>query len=180
MGQYDQDRLATRFTKENPLQVLIATMSDRAYAGDYEDEGGPAIRESIEEYFANTSISVTVRCVILPDEKPELERRLIDARDSDTDLVITTGGTGVGPRDITPDVILSLADKVIPGIMEAIRAKYGVDKPLATLSRTVAAVMGKTLIYALPGSPKGVAEYMPEILKTIDHVLCVIRGLDEH
>lgn len=180
MSRNDKERLGQEFGTENPLHVLIITMSDRAYAGNYEDKSGPAIRDTLEAYFADSPITADLRCVILSDERAELERKLIDARDGDVNLVITTGGTGVGPRDVTPEAVLSVADKVIPGIMEAIRAKYGVEKPRATLSRTVAAVMRNTVVYALPGSPPGVSEYMTEILKTLDHVLCVVNGLDEH
>ena len=115
--------------------------------------------------------------------EPEAERVaevLERARDDGVHVVFTTGGTGVGPRDNTPDVVLDMADKVIPGIMELIRMKYGADKPCALISRTVAATLGTMLVYTLPGSTKGVDDYMGEILKSIEHVLCVLHGLDAH
>jgi molybdopterin biosynthesis enzyme MoaB len=95
-------------------------------------------------------------------------------------LVITTVGTGVGPREITPEVVTSLADKLIPGTMEHIRLTPGAQKPNALLSRSVAAVMGQTLVYTLPGSVKAVDEYMGEIVKTLDHLVFTLHGLDTH
>ena len=96
------------------------------------------------------------------------------------DAVFTTGGTGIGPRDITPDVIETMADRLIPGIMEHIRIQFGAEKPNALLSRSIAAVMGQTLVYALPGSVRAVSEYMGEILKTFEHALLMIHGIDAH
>ncbi|HIA47434.1 MAG TPA: MogA/MoaB family molybdenum cofactor biosynthesis protein [Candidatus Hydrogenedentes bacterium] len=180
MGQHDIAWLAKHFSPENPLRIEIITMSDRADAGDYEDEGGPAIRNALDAFFENTGIGYTLSLRILPDEEYQLEQALSRTRYDDTHAVFITGGTGIGPRDITPEVVLKLADKTIPGIMEIIRVKYGLENPLAALSHTVAAVLGSTLVFALPGSPKGVAEYMREILKTFDHLLCVLHGIDEH
>ena len=180
MGQRDLGRLAELFNSTNPLRIHIITMSDRAFKGEYQDEGGPAIRVAVEAFFKGTGIGVNITNTILPDEAPQLKAALRDARDSGTHAVFTTGGTGVGPRDITPDVVMRMADTTIPGIMEVIRVKYGVDNPRAALSRTVAAVMGTTLVYTIPGSPKGVVEYMEEILKTFDHLLCVLHGVAKH
>ena len=95
-------------------------------------------------------------------------------------MIFTTGGTGVGPRDITPDVVTELCDKFIPGIMDHIRLKFGADKPNALLSRSVAGVAGSTLIYTLPGSVRAVQEYMQEILKTLEHLILTLHGLDDH
>lgn len=180
MGQRDLDRLAAQFGETNPLHIHIITMSDRAFKGEYQDKGGPAIRDALEAFFLQTGIGVNITNAILPDEAPQLKAALRDARDSDIHAVFTTGGTGISPRDITPDVVLRMADTTIPGIMEVIRVKYGMDNPKAALSRTVAAVMGQTLVYSIPGSPKGVVEYMEEILKTFDHLLCVLHGVVEH
>jgi molybdenum cofactor synthesis domain-containing protein len=95
-------------------------------------------------------------------------------------LVITTGGTGVGPRDITPEVVKELLDKEIPGIMEMIRMKYGAEKPNALLSRGVAGLMGNAFVYTLPGSVKAVNEYMSEITKTLKHLYLMRMGIDSH
>jgi len=95
-------------------------------------------------------------------------------------VIVTTGGTGIGPRDITPEVVTALCQKQIPGIMEHIRAKFGAANPNALLSRSVAGVAGRSQIYALPGSVRAVEEYLGEILKTLEHVLCMLHGLDVH
>ncbi|HNS47665.1 MAG TPA: molybdopterin-binding protein, partial [Bacteroidales bacterium] len=117
---------------------------------------------------------------IIPDNAGDLADILTEARGGRVDILITTGGTGIGPRDITPDVILPRLDKVLPGIMELIRIKYGADKPGALLSRGVAGIMGGTLVYTLPGSVKAVSEYMEEIQKSLQHALWMLHGLDIH
>ena len=95
-------------------------------------------------------------------------------------IIITTGGTGIGPRDITVETVIPLLSKQIPGIMEYIRIKYGTEKPTALLSRSVAGVIGKSLIYTLPGSVKAVEEYMREIVKTLSHTINMQYGVDKH
>jgi molybdenum cofactor synthesis domain-containing protein len=172
--------LAAHFTAARPLRALVITMSDRAAAGVYEDKSGPKLREHVEQFFAAGRIPLAVESALLPDDAAGLRDRLTAARDSGVHVVFTTGGTGVGPRDNTPEVVLAIADKVIPGIMELIRLKYGADKPCALISRSVAAVMKRTVVYAIPGSSKAVDEYMTEILKSIEHVLCTVHGLDAH
>ena len=102
------------------------------------------------------------------------------ASGNDFDIIFTTGGTGIGPRDITPEVVKPLLDKEIPGIMESIRIKYGMEKPNALLSRSIAGVMKKSLIYTLPGSVRAVNDYMSEILKTLEHLIYMQRGIDAH
>ncbi len=163
-----------------PLRVVVITLSDRASAGVYEDKSGPKLRGHVEQFFGAGKIPLAVESALLPDDAAGLRDRLMAARDGGVHLVFTTGGTGVGPRDNTPEVVLGLADKVIPGIMDLVRLKYGADKPCALISRSVAAVMGKTVVYAIPGSSKAVDEYMGEILKSIEHVLCTVQGLDVH
>ena len=94
--------------------------------------------------------------------------------------MFTTGGTGIGPRDFTPEVAKKLIEKEIPGIMENIRIKYGQLVPNALLSRGVAGIMGQTQLYCLPGSVKAVKEYMVEILKTLEHLIFMLYGIDTH
>jgi len=103
-----------------------------------------------------------------------------DAKKEAYDIIVTTGGTGLGKRDITPDVIKPMLDKEIPGIMEHIRLKYGADKPNALVSRSIAGVMDTTLVYVLPGSTKAVHEYLHEITPTLEHSLRMIHGVDNH
>jgi molybdopterin biosynthesis enzyme MoaB len=105
---------------------------------------------------------------------------LIVARGEGIEVMITTGGTGIAPRDCTPETVLALADKIVPGVMEHIRWKYGQNNPMAYLSRSVAVCMGDTLVYTLPGSVKAVEQYMSEILRTLEHLLLTLRGLKLH
>jgi len=93
---------------------------------------------------------------------------------------MTTGGTGIGKRDITPDVVRRYFDKEIPGIMEHIRTKYGTEKPNALLSRSVAGVIGNMLAFTLPGSPKAINEYCTEIFRILNHAYLMLYGIDGH
>ena len=160
------------------FKVLIITLSDRASQGQYEDRSGPIIKTEIKNYFENLSRKYEISHEIIPDDPISLEKLLQQSHSFD--IVITNGSTGIGPRDIAPDVISKFMDKGIPGIMEMIRVKYGADKPGALLSRSVAGMKGQTLIYTLPGSPKAVKEYIQEILRTLQHALYMIHGLDIH
>lgn len=172
--------LTAHFAETRPLRVLIVTLSDRASEGVYEDKSGPRVRDHLEGHLDSSGVSHAIASKIISDDAGGLLDTLEVAVSAEVDVIITTGGTGVGPRDNTPDVMLPFADKIIPGIMELIRMKYGADKPCALLSRTVAATKGRTLLYALPGSSKGVDEYMTEIVKTLDHLLCVLHELEVH
>ncbi|MCY3023745.1 MAG: molybdopterin-binding protein [Planctomycetota bacterium] len=160
-----------------PLRIRIVTLSDRASRGDYEDRSGPRARELMAEFFRPKRWHVEFETAVLPDDAERLRRELLAARDAGVDVVVTSGGTGVGPRDITPETVTAVCDKMVPGIMEAIRAKYGAANPHACLSRSVAGVAGTTLIYALPGSPRAVEEYLREILLTLEHVILMVHGL---
>ena len=163
-----------------PLRFRIITMSDRASRGIYEDKSGPRVRECLDGFFKGTRWHTEVEMMVLPDDAEALEGELESAIEQGVDVIFTTGGTGVGPRDITPDLVTAMADKVIPGIMEHIRLKFGAAKPNALLSRSVAAVIGRTLVYTLPGSVKAVDEYMGEILKTLEHTIHMLHGIDSH
>lgn len=171
---------ATITHRPRVLKAHVITVSDRASRGDYEDRSGPLVRERIETHFAESHWRAAIGAEILPDDADRIRSALEAARDGGIDVVFTTGGTGVGPRDVTPDVVLALADRTIPGIMEHIRTHYGTDKPAALLSRSVAAVAGRMLVYTLPGSRKAVDEYLDEILKTLDHLLFTLNGVDRH
>ncbi len=166
--------------KMRPMRIAVITLSDRASANEYQDQSGPRIRELLDIFFDDASWDVSYDSCILPDDASQLKEKLLVLKEQGIDVIFTTGGTGVSPRDITPDVVNRLADKTIPGIMEFIRTKYGVSIPNALLSRSVAAIMGKSLIYTLPGGVKAVEEYMTEILKTLEHTIYMMRGLDAH
>jgi molybdopterin adenylyltransferase len=162
------------------FRVHVITLSDRASRGEYEDRSGPRIIELTYEFFWENDYVVEIEHTIIPDDPEALRILLERAEDNKVDVVFTTGGTGIGPRDFTPDVVKDLLDKEIPGVMEAIRLKYGVEKPNALLSRGVAGVMSYTLVYTLPGSVKAVNEYMEEIFKTLKHLIYMLHGLDTH
>ena len=162
------------------LTFRIITLSDRASRGEYADRSGPRIKELLESFLADKRWRPEIKCTILPDDADLLRAELIAARDSAADVVFTTGGTGVGPRDIAPETASAVCDKIIPGIMENIRVKYGSKKPNALLSRGIAGVAGTTQIYTLPGSVRAVEEYMAEIIKTLEHIIFMIHGLDVH
>ena len=162
------------------IKVHIITLSDRASQGIYEDKSGPLLKKLSEEFFASIGRKVEVENSVIPDDEMRLKTTVKSLIKSDFDIIFTTGGTGIGPRDITPDVIKGLLDKEIPGIMEMIRVKYGMQFPNALISRSIAGVAGKTLIYALPGNPKAVKEYSDEIFKTVEHSFRMLYNIDEH
>ncbi len=162
------------------MHCLVITLSDRAFAGVYADRSGPKVCELLEAFFASRGIGSTVEHCLLPDDAALLRREILGGREQGVDVVITTGGTGVGPRDIAPETIAPLCDRLIPGIMEHIRAKFGASNPRVRLSRAVAGVAGTTQIYALPGSVRAVEEYLPEILVTLEHIADMLHGLDTH
>lgn len=161
------------------FEVLIITLSDRAFRGEYEDLSGPKVKERITEFFTSSGWSFNVKTTLIPDESSMLKDLLNEAGNI-YNIIFTTGGTGIGPRDITVETITPLLNKQIPGVMEFIRIKYGTEKPAALLSRGVAGVKGKSLIYTLPGSVKAVEEYMTEIVKTLKHTIFMQYGIDKH
>jgi molybdenum cofactor synthesis domain-containing protein len=161
------------------FEVLIITLSDRAFKGEYQDLSGPMIKEKLSEFFTAQKWKSDVRTSLIPDDAETLQKIIVEARDT-VNFIFTTGGTGIGPRDITIDAIKPLLSKEIPGIMEFIRIKYGAEKPNALLSRGVAGITGRSLIYTLPGSVRAVDEYMTEILKTLKHTVLMQYGIDSH
>jgi molybdopterin adenylyltransferase len=162
------------------FSVHIITLSDRASRGEYDDKSGPRIKELLEEFFTIRNSPLTTHHSLIPDDPEQLRGLLNLAKQEKTDLVFTTGGTGIGPKDFTPDVVKPLLDKEIPGIMEMIRVKYGAEKPNALSSRSIAGVMGQSLVFTLPGSVKAVNEYMGEILPSLNHLLLMLHGMDQH
>jgi len=161
------------------LNILIITLSDRAYRGEYEDMSGPRIKEILIDYFKDREQAYNINIKLIPDDSAILKDILINA-ETVYNLIITSGGTGIGPRDITVETVKPLLKKEIPGIMEYIRVKYGSQKPNALLSRGVAGIIGNSLIYTIPGSVKAADEYMTEILKTLNHTILMQHGIDTH
>jgi molybdenum cofactor synthesis domain-containing protein len=160
--------------------ALVITLSDRASAGEYEDRSGPKVVECLDTYFNKLGVRYQTERMVISDSSNELTQILAKAKKDNMDIIITTGGTGIGKRDITVETVQPMLDKEIPGVMEMIRMKYGIEKPNALLSRGIAGVMGNSLVYTLPGSVKAVNEYMTEILKTMQHLIYMLHGIDAH
>ncbi len=149
----------------------IITVSDKGAKGEREDESGKVIREKL------LPLAEVVDYQIVPDEKEEIEKAILHQVDKlKVDLLLTTGGTGFNPRDITPEVTLSLVDKIVPGIPEAMRAASSKITPKAMLSRSAAGIRKQTLIINLPGSPKAVSECIDVFLPVLDHGLEILVG----
>jgi len=163
----------------NIFRALIITLSDRASWGEYEDLSGPEAKKMLEGYFSDISWNLETTCLIIPDDKVQL-RQLLNEYSRKYNIIITSGGTGIGPADITVDVVKDLMDIEIPGIMDHIRLKYGSEKPNALLSRSVAGMIGESLVYTLPGSVKAVREYLSEIFMTLQHTIYMQYGIDVH
>ncbi|MBN1969456.1 MAG: MogA/MoaB family molybdenum cofactor biosynthesis protein [Candidatus Delongbacteria bacterium] len=155
------------------VKIAIITLSDRAFRGDYEDKSGPKIIDYLRSHYQE---KMTYDYFLLPDDETKLLEILEKVTTEDYQFVYTTGGTGISPRDITVDTVAKFSDKLLPGIMDYIRVKYGAINPNALLSRSVTAIKNNTIIFTLPGSTKAVDEYMTEILKVVDHMLKMIKG----
>ena len=151
----------------------ILTLSDKGSRGEREDLGGPLIREMIKTISAEV-----LYYEIIPDEKKLIKTKLIDYSKT-VDLIITTGGTGLSPRDVAPDATLEVIDREIPGIAEAMRMEGLKKTNRAMLSRAIAGVRGRTLIINLPGSPKAVKEGLDAIMDVIPHAIEKIKGSTE-
>ncbi|OQY01233.1 MAG: hypothetical protein B6I26_05095 [Desulfobacteraceae bacterium 4572_130] len=164
----------------NTIKTKIITLSDRAFNKQYKDKSGIKIENMLKKYFNLSHWSIETERILIPDNAKKLRTLLLSTIDSKRRIVITTGGTGIGKKDITPDVIKPMLEKEIPGIMEHIRLKYCEKIPSALLSRSIAGTINNTLIYTLPGSLKAVKEYMTEILKTLEHCLYTIADIDIH
>lgn len=162
------------------MKIGVITLSTRASEGIYEDLSGPEIISIINLYTKAKGWQTSVDYRLLPDSKEGLLTTLKEMINTGTEIIITTGGTGIGPQDFTPEVIKPLLDKEIPGIMEYIRQKYGAAKPNALLSRSIAGLAGESLLFALPGSVKAVKEYMTEICPMLEHMINMKMGLDNH
>jgi molybdopterin adenylyltransferase len=161
------------------IRVAIVTISDKASRGERADLGGPAVRAALEA--ARVDFAVVDERVI-PDEAAGVAEVLFHLSERpDVDLILTTGGTGLAPRDVTPQATLSTIEYEVPGIAEAMRAASLAVTPAAMLSRAVAGVRNRTLIVNLPGSPKGVRETLAAILPALPHAVSTLRGdVGEH
>ena len=157
-------------------KAAVLTISDSVSAGTRADRSGPAVRERLEQL----GWSVAVMEVI-PDMISEIGERLATLADGgQVSAIFTTGGTGVAPRDVTPEATRTILDREIPGFGELMRLKGRESTPLAALSRSLAGSRGKVLIVNLPGSPKGAVESLDAIVELVPHVLELLKGRTEH
>jgi molybdopterin adenylyltransferase len=154
------------------MRVTILTISDSVAAGRKEDRSGAVLKERCRE-LGWWIVSATV-CA---DDRPAIETFLRETSDSnDTDVILTTGGTGLGPRDVTPEATHAVVDRLIPGLPEQMRAVGAEKTARALLSRAAAGLRGKTMIINLPGSPRGAVESLDAVADLLAHAVSVIHG----
>ena len=174
LEDFRADPRAKPWTVEKKGYALAwITLSDKGYAGDREDLAGPLIAELV-----GNSLSLTlVQGHLIPDDQRRLRSLLVGlALEQQFDLILTTGGTGVGPRDVTPETTLSVIDKRLPGMEAAMLQTALLKTRHAVLSRAVVGTLGQALIINLPGSPKAVRENLTALLPALDHALAKLQG----
>lgn len=154
------------------MNAAILTMSDKGASGERTDASGPAL----ERWLAEHGVA-TIQYKMIPDDMATIAATLKEWSDSkEFDFILTTGGTGVSPRDVTPDATVRVLDRLIPGFGEVMRMKSLEKTPHAIISRAVAGIRGKTLIINLPGSPKGAIENLEAVWPAIPHAIAKIQG----
>lgn len=156
-----------------PTAVVI-TVSDSSFRGERADLSGPAVTEAL----AGKGFDV-IGSTVVPDEAEPLRNAMLDAA-AKADLVVTTGGTGIAARDITPEITRSVCERLIEGIPERMRAEGAKHTPLAALSRAVCGTRGRTLVLNVPGSPKGARESLAAVIELLSHVIKLLHGDTEH
>lgn len=153
------------------FRAAVLTISDMGARGEREDTSGAAIKELL------STVDITIDShEVIPDEQHQISQRLTAWADEGLHLIVTTGGTGLGPRDVTPEATRAVLDYEVPGIAEAMRAEGLKHTPMAVISRAIAGVRGRTLIINLPGSPKGVRENLTVVLPVLTHALELLAG----
>jgi molybdopterin adenylyltransferase len=154
------------------MRVSIITISDSVSAGHREDGSGKALTQRCRELGWEL-----ISTAVVPDEESRIRAQLLELADTrKLDLVLTTGGTGLGPRDVTPEATASVANRLVPGLAERMRQIGAAKNPNAALSRSIAAIRGATLIVNLPGSPRGAVESFDAIAELLPHAVSVLRG----
>ncbi len=154
------------------MKAGILTLSDKGAKGEREDLSGPALRKWLEQRGVQTSVYE-----MIPDEEKLISAKLVEWADTEgLDIILTTGGTGVSPRDVTPEATALVLDRVIPGIGELMRMRSLAKTPSACLSRAIAGIRGRTLIINLPGSPRGAVENIEAVWDAVPHAVAKIQG----
>jgi molybdopterin adenylyltransferase len=154
------------------IKAVVITVSDRGSRGERTDGSGPEIAGMLQA----AGMEIVGRQIV-PDEKTDIRRLLIEWSDQRcVDLILTTGGTGVSPRDVTPDATREVIEREIPGMAEAMRRQSAAVTPHAMISRALAGIRGRTLIINLPGSPKGARENLSVLLPALSHAIEKIKG----
>jgi molybdopterin adenylyltransferase len=154
--------------------AIVITVSDSSFRGERDDLSGPAVSEML----ARRGCAV-IDSIVVPDEAEQIRGAIVAAAGV-ANLVVTTGGTGIAARDVTPDVTRELCDRLIEGIPERMRAEGAKSTPLAALSRAVCGVRGKTLILNVPGSPKGATESLAAVIELLPHIIDLLHGPTAH
>ena len=154
------------------FSARVITVSDRSSRGERPDASGPAL----VAFLGEKGFAVDAYAEVVPDERQQIARALHKAISDDIALVVTTGGTGFSPRDITPEVTSEVCERMVPGIPERMRASSLLITPKACLSRVVAGIAQRTLIINLPGSPKAAVENIAAVLDVLPHGLGILRG----
>jgi len=155
-------------------KATVITVSDRCSRGEAIDRSGPAVRETLEKHgYEVTAVE------IVPDDVERIQAMLIDSCGS-AELVVTTGGTGIAARDVTPEATRSVCGRLIEGVAERMRAEGMKKTPLAALSRAVCGIRGQSIILNLPGSPKAATESLTAVIDVLPHALELLRGNTAH
>ncbi|HEV7260825.1 MAG TPA: molybdopterin adenylyltransferase [Bosea sp. (in: a-proteobacteria)] len=158
----------------NAIRIGIVTVSDRASAGVYEDEGGPAINAYLDKALASAWTAVAR---VIPDDRALIARTLVQLADEEgCCLIVTTGGTGPAPRDVTPEATEDVIEKPMPGFGELMRQVSLAKVPTAILSRQTAGIRGRSLIVNLPGRPRAIAECLDAVMPAIPYCIDLIEG----
>jgi molybdopterin adenylyltransferase len=157
------------------MRVSVVTISDSVSSGKSEDRSGPAVITRCKDL-----VWQVVSSHVLPDDRSTIETLLKKTADaSDADVILTTGGTGVGPRDVTPEATIAVVERLIPGFGEHMRSEGAKKTPRAILSRAVAGIRATTIIINLPGSPRGAVESLDAIAEFLTHAVSILHG-DRH
>lgn len=158
------------------MKIAIITLSDRCYSGQMQDTAGPAVEQLVRAWWP----AAEVFRALLPDDEEAIVDALLELKRDGTALTLTVGGTGLGPRDRTPEATLRVVDRQAPGLAEAMRARSAERTPLAYLSRAVCGLAADMLIVNLPGSERGARESFTTLLDLLPHALDVISGGRSH